>query len=177
MPRSSRRRPPCPAEHCRGNDRFSLPSACDRSGSMILPLHHGGGWAWRLFMFARFFVDRPIFAAVLSIVIVMVGLIALVKLPVAQYPEVAPPTISVYRQLSRRQRPGRGRKRGHSHRAGSQRRREHDLHVLQVHQRRADDARCHIQARHRSEHGPGAGAESRSRLPKPSCPRKSNDRE
>lgn len=46
-------------------------------------------------MFARFFVDRPIFATVLSIVIVMVGLIALVKLPVAQYPEVAPPTISV----------------------------------------------------------------------------------
>lgn len=46
-------------------------------------------------MFARFFVDRPIFATVLSIVIVMVGVIALAKLPVAQYPEVAPPTISV----------------------------------------------------------------------------------
>ena len=46
-------------------------------------------------MLARFFVDRPIFATVLSIVIVMVGLIALVKLPVAQYPEVAPPTISI----------------------------------------------------------------------------------
>src|SRR4051794_41099124 len=46
-------------------------------------------------MFARFFVDRPIFATVLSIVIIMVGLIALVKLPVAQYPEVVPPTINV----------------------------------------------------------------------------------
>src|SRR5229473_2985028 len=46
-------------------------------------------------MFARFFVDRPIFATVLSIVIVMVGLIALVKLPIAQYPEVAPPVISI----------------------------------------------------------------------------------
>jgi multidrug efflux pump len=46
-------------------------------------------------MFARFFVDRPIFATVLSIVIVMVGLIALAKLPVAQYPEVAPPVISI----------------------------------------------------------------------------------
>ena len=64
-------------------------------------------------MFARFFVDRPIFATVLSIVIVLVGLIALVKLPVAQYPEVAPPTISVSGQLSRRQRPRRGRERGH----------------------------------------------------------------
>ncbi len=46
-------------------------------------------------MFARFFVDRPIYATVLSVVIVLVGLIALVRLPVAQYPEVAPPTISV----------------------------------------------------------------------------------
>ena len=46
-------------------------------------------------MFARFFVDRPIFATVLSIVIVIVGLVALVKLPVAQYPEIAPPTITV----------------------------------------------------------------------------------
>ncbi len=44
---------------------------------------------------SRFFIDRPIFAMVLSIVIVIVGLVALVKLPVAQYPEVAPPTISV----------------------------------------------------------------------------------
>ena len=46
-------------------------------------------------MFARFFVDRPIFATVLSVVIVIVGLVALLKLPIAQYPEIAPPTISV----------------------------------------------------------------------------------
>jgi multidrug efflux pump len=46
-------------------------------------------------MFARFFVDRPIFATVLSLVIVIVGLVALVRLPIAQYPEVAPPTIQV----------------------------------------------------------------------------------
>lgn len=44
---------------------------------------------------SRFFIDRPIFAAVLSIVIVIIGLVALVKLPIAQYPEVAPPTISI----------------------------------------------------------------------------------
>src|SRR6185436_7967966 len=44
---------------------------------------------------SRFFIDRPIFASVLSIVIVIVGVVAVVKLPVAQYPEVAPPTISV----------------------------------------------------------------------------------
>src|SRR5262245_18636428 len=44
---------------------------------------------------SRFFIDRPIFAMVLSIVIVIIGVVAVVKLPVAQYPEVAPPTISV----------------------------------------------------------------------------------
>jgi multidrug efflux pump len=44
---------------------------------------------------SRFFIDRPIMAAVLSIVIVIIGVVAVVKLPVAQYPEVAPPTISV----------------------------------------------------------------------------------
>src|SRR5271154_1898170 len=46
-------------------------------------------------MFARFFVDRPVFATVLSVVIIIVGLVALVELPIAQYPEIAPPTVSV----------------------------------------------------------------------------------
>jgi hydrophobic/amphiphilic exporter-1 (mainly G- bacteria), HAE1 family len=45
--------------------------------------------------FSHFFVDRPIFAAVLAIVIVLVGGIAYLGLPVAQYPEIAPPTIVV----------------------------------------------------------------------------------
>ena len=45
--------------------------------------------------FAHFFVDRPVFAAVLSIVTVLVGLIAMVNLPIAQYPEIAPPTVVV----------------------------------------------------------------------------------
>jgi len=46
-------------------------------------------------MFARFFVDRPVFATVLSLVIVLIGLVALTGLPIAQYPEVVPPTISI----------------------------------------------------------------------------------
>lgn len=46
-------------------------------------------------MFSRFFVDRPIFATVISVVIVIVGLIAYFILPVSQYPEVTPPTIVV----------------------------------------------------------------------------------
>lgn len=44
---------------------------------------------------ARFFIDRPIFASVLSILIVMIGAIAYFFLPLAQYPNVAPPTINV----------------------------------------------------------------------------------
>lgn len=46
-------------------------------------------------MFSHFFIDRPIFATVLSIVILIVGTVSFTQLPVAQYPEVAPPTIQV----------------------------------------------------------------------------------
>ena len=46
-------------------------------------------------MFARFFIDRPIFASVLSILIVIAGVISYCNLPQAQYPNVAPPTIFV----------------------------------------------------------------------------------
>jgi len=46
-------------------------------------------------MFSRFFIDRPIFAAVLSIFIVIAGLAAMPILPIAQYPEIAPPVVTV----------------------------------------------------------------------------------
>ena len=46
-------------------------------------------------MISHFFIDRPIFATVLSVVILIVGGVALVGLPIAQYPEVAPPTVQV----------------------------------------------------------------------------------
>jgi multidrug efflux pump len=45
--------------------------------------------------FAHFFIDRPIFASVLSIVIVIVGGLAIFELPVAEYPPVVPPTVVV----------------------------------------------------------------------------------
>jgi multidrug efflux pump len=45
--------------------------------------------------FSRFFIDRPIFAAVLSIVIFAAGLIAIPLLPVAEYPDVVPPSVVV----------------------------------------------------------------------------------
>jgi multidrug efflux pump len=46
-------------------------------------------------MFTRFFVDRPIFASVLSILLTLAGGVAVFALPVAQYPEIAPPTVEV----------------------------------------------------------------------------------
>src|SRR5947209_13155022 len=46
-------------------------------------------------MISRFFIDRPIFASVLSIVFVLAGGVAVFTLPVAQYPEVTPPTVQV----------------------------------------------------------------------------------
>jgi HAE1 family hydrophobic/amphiphilic exporter-1/multidrug efflux pump len=46
-------------------------------------------------MISRFFIDRPIFAAVLSLFIVIAGLASMRVLPVAQYPEIAPPVVTV----------------------------------------------------------------------------------
>ena len=46
-------------------------------------------------MIAKFFVDRPIFATVISVVIVLAGAVCFFTLPIAQYPDVTPPTVSV----------------------------------------------------------------------------------
>ncbi|MFC3394813.1 efflux RND transporter permease subunit [Brenneria rubrifaciens] len=44
---------------------------------------------------AKFFIDRPIFAWVLAIMVMLAGLLAIVKLPIAQYPTIAPPAIEI----------------------------------------------------------------------------------
>ena len=44
---------------------------------------------------ARYFIDRPIFAWVIAIVIMLAGALAVVELPVSQYPEIAPPSVRV----------------------------------------------------------------------------------
>ena len=46
-------------------------------------------------MISRFFIDRPIFASVLSILVFLAGLIAGKGLPIAQFPSITPPTIQV----------------------------------------------------------------------------------
>jgi len=48
--------------------------------------------------FSRFFVDKPIFAAVLSIIIFVAGLIAIFNLPISEYPDVVPPSVVVRAQ-------------------------------------------------------------------------------
>jgi hypothetical protein len=44
---------------------------------------------------ARYFIDRPIFAWVIALIIMLVGAIATISLPIAQYPNIAPPPITV----------------------------------------------------------------------------------
>ena len=43
----------------------------------------------------KYFIDRPVLSAVISITIVLMGLVAIFSLPVEQYPDIGPPTISV----------------------------------------------------------------------------------
>ena len=46
-------------------------------------------------MFARFFIDRPIFANVIAIVTMILGGVSIIGLPIEQYPEITPPTVRV----------------------------------------------------------------------------------
>ena len=46
-------------------------------------------------MFSSFFINRPIFASVLSIIVTLAGGIAVFSLPIAQYPDITPPTVEV----------------------------------------------------------------------------------
>ena len=46
-------------------------------------------------MFSKFFIDRPIFATVLALLIIVAGLVTLGILPIAQYPDITPPTVQV----------------------------------------------------------------------------------
>ena len=43
----------------------------------------------------NFFIDRPIFSTVISIIITLVGLLSIFTLPIAQYPEIAPPSVQI----------------------------------------------------------------------------------
>ena len=78
---------------------------------------------------SSFFIDRPIFASVLSIIVCRGGLVSLPLLPVSEFPEVVPPTVVVRGRLPRRVPEDDRRNRHHPAGAADQRRREHALHV------------------------------------------------
>ena len=44
---------------------------------------------------ARFFIDRPVFAWVLAIIVMMAGILSISGLPIEQYPKVAPPSVTI----------------------------------------------------------------------------------
>ena len=87
-------------------------------------------------MISKFFIERPIFANVIALVTIILGLVCFYTLPVSQYPPIVPPTIQVSSPLSRGQRRGGGGDGGDSHRAGGQRGGRLHLHVFHQRQRR-----------------------------------------
>ena len=112
-------------------------------------------------MFADVFIKRPVLSTVCSLLIILAGAIAIPTLPIARYPELAPPAVSRSTAvLHRRQRADGGERGHHAARTGHQRRRGHDLHDLLVDQLgRLDD---HGHVRHLARPGPG-----RRRRPEP----------
>ncbi len=68
--------------------------------------------ARRKHVFSRIFIERPRLAIVISIIITLAGVLALLNIPIAQYPQITPPEIRVQRHLSRRQRRSGRRQRG-----------------------------------------------------------------
>ena len=112
-------------------------------------------------MISRFFIERPILANVIAILTIILGVVAVLGLPVAQYPEITPPTVQVTATY-----PGASARvvadtialpieqqvngvRGHA------------LHAVDERQRRHLQARHHLQGRHRPGHGPGSRPEPR----------------
>ena len=112
-------------------------------------------------MLARFFIDRPVLAWVISIVIVLLGAIAAGFLPIAQYPEITPPTIRVTANY-----PGANAQVVADTVAAPIEQQvngveKHAVHVVAEQQRRLLHSGRDVRARHRPQHGPGAGAEPR----------------
>ncbi len=50
-------------------------------------------------MLSRFFIDRPVFAWVIAIVIMLAGVLAILRLPIEQYPTIAPPSVQIQRSI------------------------------------------------------------------------------
>ena len=68
-------------------------------------------------MLSKFFLDRPVFAWVIAIVIMLVGALAIYNLPISQYPPIAPPSIYIRSYVSGGIGRDRGKQRDPDHRA------------------------------------------------------------
>ena len=77
---------------------------------------------------AKFFIDRPIFAWVIALFIIVMGAVAITQLPISQYPPVAPPAIVITASLPRRLGADAGRQRAVGDRARNERLARPDLH-------------------------------------------------
>ena len=116
-------------------------------------------------MMSKFFIERPVLANVLAIVLVLLGAVSLVP----------PAGVGISQRgaadrIGDRELSGRQRADGHRHgraadRAAGQRRRSHALHGVDQRLRRHLQPDGHVRDRHRPEHRPGAGAEPRAARP------------
>src|SRR5690606_25662256 len=85
--------PESPARHGRDGDRGrGFGSRRHAAGSRVLDRRVD---QVRTAPMARFFIDRPIFAWVIAIIIMLAGGLAVFTLPISQYPTIAPPTVSI----------------------------------------------------------------------------------
>ena len=124
-------------------------------------------------MISHFFIDRPIFATVLSIVITLTGGIALLSLPIAQYPQITPPAVTVSITY-----PGASAQVVADTVAAPIEQQVNGVEgMLYMSSQSGNDGTYsligHLRRRHGPEHGPGHGAEPRDAGDAACCPRRS----
>ena len=142
--------------HCRRGAAASAAASCPGGAERARRQTRAGAR-----MFSRFFIERPIFAAVVAILLCLAGLVSMTVLPVQQYPAITPVQVTVQATY-----PGADSKtladtRGLADRGADQRRRQHALHEQHQLGHRPAGADRVLLAGHRPRHRPGAGAEPR----------------
>ena len=113
-------------------------------------------------MISAVFVDRPRLAIVIAIIMTLAGLIAMTRIPVAQFPDIVPPQVHGDDTLSRRLGGGGGSDRRPAAGGAGQRRRPDDVHEVQQRQRRQLFADGQLRARHQPRHRRGQRQQPRA---------------